>query len=220
MSGRGCGQGVLRSLRGGTEGRARRGRSPGGSGRGGVAGAAGRVGRREAPFAPGDGPLDLVAHLLAPRMVRSGLRRLRTCTRRSRRRDRRRRTRGAERLGGEVPLAAPEAQLARQTPLDDDPLPGPHARRLGLRFRNLPELVLPAHRVVARDGARRRLGEQRSRSMSGGSGRCASPGSVAATAKRAFQNGIHRSSRNWFAASSVATPSTRISLTNANRERR
>lgn len=79
----------------------------------------------------------------------------------------------------------PEAQLARQSPLDDDPQAGPHAARPRLRFGDLPEAVLPVHRT----------------------GRRARP------RNHSFQHGIQHSSRNRSPRRASRPRATRISLT-------
>ena len=93
-------------------------------------------------------------------MVRSRLRRLRPRTWRRRLRSGRSRPGSAQRPGRQVPAAVAQAQLARETPFDDDPRARPDSCRHGLLLPNLPEGVLPAHREVASHDPRSRVCEQ------------------------------------------------------------
>ena len=141
------GRGVLRSLRGGAEGPAGRGRSPCRSRRGGIAGVADHVGRgepSEAALPPGDGALDLGAGLLAPRRLRSRLRRLRTRTRRGRRSDPRRKP-------GRTPHARASASGICQKPFFQRTVQSRPTTRVSISANNASRRTMRVARVGGRD---------------------------------------------------------------------
>ena len=122
MSSPWCGGGLLRGLRGGPGAGCRRGALDAKPGRPG----AGRVtAPLRAALPLGDGALGFLADMPAPRMVRSRLRQLRPRMRRRRFQSGRRRPGGTQRLGRQIPTAVAQAQLARETPFNDDPRTGP-----------------------------------------------------------------------------------------------